>query len=220
MMSYAKLPLAGLLLVTMLLPAMAQEAAGQPPLAEADGALTLDRLAHHLSMPMPDWLDAPSGPIESQVQISYAGDARQASVELRPRGETPALWTTLYGARITLTSDRTLLQLRTSTMASYAATCKPPTTGFFQLQPDQGEVLAPLGFICGSYRDDLAGHAGLGAVAIMAFQKTPTGVAVVFQEWRGKSFDPQTPSTWPVATTVVQARAAQLQDQVVLTPTD
>ncbi len=97
MMTYAKLPLAGLLLATMLLPAAAQEAAGQQPLAEADGVLTLDRLGHHLSMPMPDWLEAPSGPIESQVQISYAGDERQASVELRPRGETrgavdDALW--------------------------------------------------------------------------------------------------------------------------------
>jgi hypothetical protein len=163
----AKLPLAGLLLALMLVPATAQEAAlkPQPPLVEAGGVLTLDRLGHNLTMPMPDWLDAPSDPIEELVEIHYAGDERQASVEIRPRGETEALWTTLYGARITLTTDRTLQQFRASTMVSYAATCKPETGGFFQLEPDQGEVLAPLGFVCGSYRDDLAGYIGLGEVA-------------------------------------------------------
>jgi hypothetical protein len=88
------------------------------------------------------------------------------------------------------------------------------------LQPDEGEVLAPLGFVCGSHREDLPGYAGLGEVAIIAFMKTSTGVAIVFQEWRGKSFDPQVPSTWPVATDVVQARATQLKDQAALTPTD
>ncbi|MDB5536136.1 MAG: hypothetical protein JWP26_1932 [Devosia sp.] len=219
MMTYAKLPLAGLLLVALAMPAWAQDAS-QPPLAEADGALTLDRLGHHLTMPMPDWLKEPSGPIESQIEIRYVGDDRQAVVELRPKGETEALWNTLYGARITLGATRPLAQFRAAVMAGYAATCKPESTGFFQLQPDQGEVLAPLGFICGGYRDDLTGYRGLGEVAVMSFKKSTTGVAIVFQEWRGKSFDPKTPSTWPVATDVVQARATQLQDQAALTPTD
>lgn len=219
MMTLKTLPLAGLLLAALVMPAAAQDAS-QPPLAEADGTLTLDRLGHHLTMPMPDWLKAPSGPIDQQIEIQYVGDDRQAVVELRPKGESEALWNTLYGARITLGADRPLAQFRAAVMAGYAATCKPESTGFFQLQPDQGEVLAPLGFICGGYRDDLTGYRGLGEVAVMSFKKSTTGVAIVFQEWRGKSFDPKTPSTWPVATDVVQARATQLQDQAALTPTD
>lgn len=218
-MTFAKFPLAGLLLAALAMPVVAQDAS-QPPLAEADGALTLDRLGHHLTMPMPNWLQAPSGPIETQVEVRYVGDDRQAVVELRPKGETEALWNTLYGARITLAANRPLAQFRAAVMAGYAATCKPESTGFFQLQPDQGEVLAPLGFICGGYRDDLIGYSGLGEVAVMSFKKSTDGVAIVFQEWRGKSFDPKTPSSWPVATDVVQARATQLQDQAALTPTD
>ena len=219
MMTLKTLALAGLLLAALVMPAAAQDAS-QPPLTEADGALTLDRLGHHLTMPMPDWLKAPSGPIDQQIEIRYVGDDRQAVVELRPKGETEALWNTLYGARITLDDDRPLAQFRAAVMAAYAATCKPESTGFFQLQPDQGEVLAPLGFVCGGYRDDLTGYRGLGEVAVMSFKKSKTGVAIVFQEWRGKSFDPKTPSTWPVTTDVVQARATQLQDQAALTPTD
>lgn len=218
MLMIAKLPLASLLLATLVVPVAAQDAS-QPPLAEAGGALTLERLGHRLTMPMPDW-QAPSGPIDQQFEIRYVGDDRQAVVELRPKGETEALWNTLYGARITLGANRPLAQFRAAVMTGYAATCKPESTGFFQLQPDQGEVLAPLGFICGGYRDDLTGYAGLGEVAIMSFKKSATGVAIVFQEWRGKSFDPKTPSSWPVATNVVQARASQLQDQASLTPTD
>lgn len=220
MMMFPKLPLAGLLLVALALPATAQNAPDQPPLAEADGVLTLDRLGHHLTMPMPDWLEAPSGPIASQVEIRYVGDDRQAAVEIRPKGENEALWSTLYGARITVGADQPLAKFRSAVMMGYAATCQRAQTGFFQLQPDQGEVLAPLGFICGAYRDDLAGYAGLGEVSIMSFKKTATGFATVFEQWRGKAFDPKTPSTWPVATDVVQARATQLQDQAALTPTD
>jgi hypothetical protein len=220
MMMHAKLPLVGLVLAMLALPVAAQQAADTPPLAEADGGLTLDRLGHHLTMPMPDWLQSSSGPIGSQVELHYVADARQAVVEMRPKGETEALWNTLYGARITLSSDRPLAQFRSVVMAGYAATCQPERTGFFQLQPDQGEVLAPLGFICGAYRNDLTGYTGLGEVAIMSFKKTSTGMAIVFQEWRGKAFDPKTPSTWPVATDVVQRRAGQLQDQASLTPAD
>ena len=221
MMTLKKLPLAAALLASLTIPTMAQQAAlDTPPLAEANGALTLDRLGHHLTMPMPDWLQSPSGPIESQVEIHYLGDDRQVAVEVRPKGETEALWSTLYGARIALSPDLPLAQFRSSVMAGYAATCQPSQTGFFQLQPDQGDTLAPLGFICAAYRSDLTAYSGLGEVAVMSFKKTPKGVALVFQAWRGKSFDAKQPSTWPVKTDVVQARAAQLQDQSALTAAD
>ncbi|HTN63311.1 MAG TPA: hypothetical protein VL147_17450 [Devosia sp.] len=221
MMTSAKFPLAGLLMVLLLLPAaQAQDATTLPPLAETDGMLTLDRLGHHLVMPMPDWLETPSGPIEKQVEIRYLTDARQALVEIRPRGETEALWSTLYGARITLGAELPLTAYRAAVMASYAATCNPQNTGFFQLTPDTADTLAPLGFVCGGYRDDLAGYVGLGEVAIMSFKKSQAGVAIVFQEWRGKAFDPGKPETWPVATDVVQARAGQLQDHSSFTASD
>lgn len=220
MTTCAKLCLASLMLAALMLPAAAQSAADTPPLAEADGALTLDRLGQHLTMPMPDWLESPSGPIESQVEIRYVGDDRQALVELRPKGESQALWNTLYGARILIGPDRPLAQFRSLVMKNYAATCQRALTGFFQLQPDQGDVLAPLGFICGAYRDGIAGYQGLGAVAVMSFKRTATGFAVVFQSWRGKAFDPKTPATWPVPTDVVQARANQLQEQSALASTD
>ncbi|HTM77023.1 MAG TPA: hypothetical protein VL133_05295 [Devosia sp.] len=219
MMTNAKFPLAGLLLV-LLLPAVQAQDATVPPLAEQDGVLRLDRLGHELILPMPDWLEAPSGPIETQVELHYLTDARQALLEIRPKGETEALWNTLYGARITLGAELPLTAYRAAVMAGYAATCQPQSTGFFQLTPDTADTLAPLGFVCGGYRADLTGFAGLGEVAIMSFKKSGNGVAIVFQEWRGKAFDPGKPATWPVATDVVQARAGQLQDQTHFTAAD
>jgi hypothetical protein len=220
MMTNAKFLLAGLLLVLLPPAVQAQDGASMPPVAEQDGALTLDRLGHRLTLPLPDWLEAPSGPIETLTEIRYLSDARQALVEIRPKGETEALWNTLYGARITLDAELPLTAYRAAVMAGYAATCRPQSTGFFQLTPDSGETLAPLGFVCGGYREDLTGYAGLGEVAILSFKKTGTGVAIIFQEWRGKAFDPGKPETWPVPTDVVQARAGQLQDQTSFTVAD
>ncbi|WP_375452288.1 hypothetical protein [uncultured Devosia sp.] len=222
MMRYAKIPRAALLAVLLLLPVgtMAQEPSDQPPLSEADGGLVLDRLGYRLNLPMPDWLENASGPIDGQVGIRTQTDDRQALLEIRPKGETEALWTTLYGARIILATDRPLPQFRAATMADYAATCQPAQTGFFQLEPDQGDVLPPLGFVCGAYRDDLSGYAGLGEVAVMSFKKHAGGFVVVFQQWRGAAFDPKVPASWPVATDIVQARANQLQAQTALAVLD
>jgi hypothetical protein len=221
MMTHARFPLAALALALLAAPAaQAQDAAAGPPLVEQDGVLALDRLGHHLTLPMPDWLETLSGPIETQVEIRYLTDARQALLEIRPKGETEALWNTLYGARITLGGDQPLTAYRAAVMAGYAATCKPQSTGFFQLTPDTAETLAPLGFVCGGYRDDLTGYAGLGEVAIMSFKNSTGGVAILFQEWRGKAFDPTKPTTWPVPTDVVQARANQLGDHWSFTPAD
>jgi hypothetical protein len=207
-----KFPLAALLLAAALLPALAQAQDTLPPVAEQDGVLVLNRLGNSLQMPMPDWLESVDGAFADRVEIRYLNDDRQALLEIRPKGETQALWNTLYGARIMLGGERPLSAVRAALMTSYAATCNPDATGFFQLKPDDGENLAPLGFVCGHYRDDLTNYSGLGEVAVMSFKKTATGVATVFQEWRGKAFDPAAPATWPVATDVVQARANELQD--------
>ncbi len=105
-------------------------------------------------------------------------------------------------------------------MSAYARNCKPELTGFFQLGPDEGESLAPLGFVCGSYLDTLSGYQGLGEVMVVSFRKSDRGIAIVYQEWRGKSFDPAQPASWPVATQTVEARANQLNSAAQLSALD
>ena len=93
--------------------------------------------------------------------------------------------------------------------------------GFFQLGPDKDDNdLAPLGFVCGGYLDQYRTFAGLGEVMVASFGRSDTGVAIVYQEWRGKSFDPSDPKSWPVPTEVVQARANQLKAEVALSKAD
>lgn len=203
--------IAGVVLATA--PAQAQ-ISGEPPLTQQGADLSLDALGHHLAMPLPDWL-GDSGDAIGAVETHYVSDDSQALLEIYPRGETQALWNTLYGARIALGPDRPLKALRSAIMISYSRTCQPALTGFFQFNADEGDELAPLGFVCGAYRDRL--HADLGVVMVIAFRKTTRGIAVVYQQWRGAAFNPATPAAWPVDTGVVQARAAQLQGQTMLT---
>lgn len=204
-------------------PAMAQVVASEPPLTERDGALALETLGHTFTLPLPDWLagdERLSGNAIDLVDTSYRSDAAQAVLEIYPKGETQALWKTLYGARITLEANRPLADYRRAVMAGYSQTCKPELTGFFQFGQDDGENLAPLGFVCGGYLDQLTAYAGEGEVMVMSFRKSAEGVAIVYQEWRGEAFDPSKPETWPVATDVVEARAAQLQAEAALALAD
>ena len=214
----AALVLAGLLLTT---PAWAQ-VASEPPLSAADNGLLLEAMGHQLALPLPDWLDAAAatGDVRSQVEAKYVADDNRAVLEIFPKGESEALWSTLYGAQITLTADQPLSDYRRDLMNGYAQTCKPELTGFFQLGADDGDRLAPLGFVCGGYLDQLAGYAGEGEIMVMSFAKSAKGMAVVYQEWRGDAFDPAQPTTWPVATRVVEARARQLQAEATLTLSD
>lgn len=204
------------------LPAVAQ-ATTEAPLTEAGNALVLDALGHNFSLPLPDWLSSAerlSGNVWSLVDSTYRADENQALLEIYPKGETQALWKTLYGARITLQASRPLTDYRNAVMYGYSQTCKPELTGFFQFGEDEGDNLAPLGFVCGAYLDRLAGYAGEGEVMVMSFRKSDKGVAIVYQEWRGEAFDPSDPATWPVSTEVVEARAKQLQDEAALTLAD
>lgn len=195
----------------------------EPPLVERDGQLVLEAMEQSLSMPMPNWLDADtreSGAVRSQVETVYVEDETQALLEIFPKGESQALWTTLYGARITRQAGLALTEYRQAVMAAYARNCKPEVTVFFQLAPDEGEDLAPLGFVCGAYRDTLIGYQGLGEVMIVRFSKSEKGVGIVYQEWRGKSFDPSQPANWPIAAEVVEARASELQQAASLSALD
>ena len=195
-------------------PAFAQ-VASEPPLTQEGDAWVLDAMGHAFTMPLPDWLDAAarqSGDVKPMVETVYVTDEKQALLEVYPKGESQAFWSTLYGARISLEADRPLTDYRAAVMAGYAQTCKPSLTGFFQLGEDAGDTLAPLGFVCGSYLDRLTGYAGQGEIMVMSFRKSSKGVAILYQEWRGDAFDPSQTATWPAPPATVQTRAQQLQD--------
>jgi hypothetical protein len=207
---------------TLASPALAQ-IRSEPPVVEEGNALVLDALGHKFSLPLPDWLtpaERLSGNVAPLVEMTFRSDENQALLEIYPKGEIQALWKTLYGARITLEASRPLTDYRRAVMFGYSQTCKPELTGFFQFGEDQGEDLAPLGFVCGAYLDRLEGYAGQGEVMIMAFRKSERGVAIVYQEWRGEAFDPSKPETWPVTTEVVESRAQQMQQEAALTLAD
>lgn len=207
----------------LLLAPVAAQPADPLPVAQAGNVLQLDAVGHRFALPLPDWLRSAerlSGDVLPLVEASFVGDASQALLEIYPKGQTDADWTTLYGARITLEASRPLADYRSAVMYGYSQTCKPELTGFFQFGEDEGDTPAALGFVCGAYLDRLEGYAGKGEVMVMAFRKTDKGVAIVYQEWRGPAFDPSKPATWPVATEALQARAEQLQAEATLIVTD
>ncbi|MCW5722375.1 MAG: hypothetical protein KIS86_14645 [Devosia sp.] len=195
----------------------------EPPLVERDGELVLEALQQRFALPLPDWLDEAqrqSGEVRAQIEAVYLEDETQALLEIFPKGESQALWTTLYGARITRQTNVALADYRLGVMSAYARNCKPEVTGFFQFGVDEGDSLAPLGFVCGAYLDTLSGYRGLGEVMIVSFRKSEKGIGIIYQEWRGKSFDPAQPATWPVATATVEARAGQLHEGARLSALD
>lgn len=202
-------------------PAFAQ-IRSEAPLTQENGMLRLDAMGHRLALPMPDWLAADGAESAlDQVETTYVAEDGQALLEIYPNGESEALWTTLYGARISRDEqERTLADYRAALMMLHANSCEPSLTGFFQLGPDDGDNLAPLGFVCGAYRDQYTAFRGLGEVMVASFRRSDTGVAIIYQEWRGTAFDPSDPASWPVATAVVEARAAQLQAEVTLSKAD
>ena len=221
-MVFARSMLAAFLLSAALMPAFAQVVT-EAPLTEEGNALVLTTIGHQFTLPLPDWLtpaERLSGNVQPLVETSFRADPTQALLEIYPKGETPEQWTTLYGARITLEASRPLTDYRSAVMYGYSQTCNPKLSGFFQFGEDAGEVLAPLGYVCGAYIDGLEGYEGQGEVMVMAFAKTDKGVAIVYQEWRGPLFDPSDPTTWPVSTDALTARAEQLQAEAALSLTD
>ncbi|HUH77655.1 MAG TPA: hypothetical protein VLZ53_09835 [Devosia sp.] len=203
-------------------PAMAQ-IRSEPQLSNADNAMALETLGHRVILPLPDWLGADqrvSSDVLPPIDTTYRADEVQSLLQVYPKGESEALWSTLYGVRTALATGVSLSQYRQLVMGGYAQNCIPELTSFHQLGPDEGEALAPLIMVCGAYKNSLAGYRGLGEVMVMQFAKTEQAVAVVFQEWRGKAFDPAQSTGWPVPSDVVEARAHELQSGTALTLAD
>jgi hypothetical protein len=196
-------------------PAFAQDA----PKLERDGVnLSFAALGHRFVLPAPDWI----GPAErlspdvlKLVESSTYGDATQAFVEFFPKGESVDKWTTTYAARLTLQPGRSLDDYRRATMYGYSQICKDEALGFFNFGEETDTFFPALGMACGAYKDN-GKLRGLGEVMVAVFRKTDTGIAMVYQEWKGRAFDPSDPKTWPVDAKAFQARAKELQDVVTL----
>lgn len=189
----------------------------EPPMVDDAGGLSLAAEGYELWLPAPDWLDdatRQSGAIRQEVDAIFRTAPGEASLEIYPKGEGEALWSTLYGARISTGSPFTLKAYRDAVMQGFARNCRPDVTGFFQLGTDNGDDLAPLGYVCGAFNARLRAYANLGEVMVMSFRGDGDTVALVFQQWRGKAFDPADPAAWPVETAVVEARARQLQSEL------
>jgi hypothetical protein len=211
------------ILTTALLamPVLAQEAGALPLQAEAD-QFVLTVFDQQLKLPLPDWLelaDATPDALLERVSVNFREDTTQARVEIYPRGEGEALWSRLYGARIFQQPELTLADLRTAVIDVYGRTCKPETVALFQLEPDDGDKTPPLGFVCGAHRDRL-GYEAQGEVMIIGFYRSASGIAMVYQEWRGETFDPQDATTWPVSAEQVEARVAEFKTLAGFDPAD
>ena len=204
-------------LVLLASPTRAQDNSGPALVLEGSGLL-LEALNHRLTIPRPNWVDATATDLEPLVSTSFVIDDVDAVLEIFPRFESRGFWTTIYGAYITRVTGRPLSEFRDQAVAGYAQTCQPALTAFVQLGPDEGENLAPFIAVCGAYA--LGGDSARGEVMIMTFRQTEQGVGVVYQQWRGKAFDPANPASWPVETAIVEARAAQFRGEVALALVD
>lgn len=194
-------------------PALAQDA----PKLDRDGVnLSFAVLGHRFVLPTPDWLtpaERLSPDLLELVESNTYGDATQAFVEFFPKGQSVENWTTTYAARLTLQPGRSLDDYRRATMYGYSQICKEETLGFFNFGEETDTFFPALGMACGAYKDN-GKLRGLGEVMVAVFRKTDTGIAMVYQEWKGRAFDPSDPKTWPVAADVFQARARELQEVV------
>ncbi len=198
------------------LPAHAQ-GASELPVALDGNALVYEALGHRLAWPLPDWAagaGTSGATLSDFLSASVSETAGQSSLELFPKGESAGFWTTLYGARITAPGDMPLTQLRQAVVNVYARACKPETVAIFQLEPDNGDAIPPLGFVCGAYLDGIPAFSGKGEIMVVGFHRTDAGIGMVYQEWRGAAFDPEDATTWPVAPAVIEARFAQFKSEV------
>ncbi len=207
------------LAVAILMALAAPVSAGDISVAQEGAQINLDAAGHRFSVPLPDWLTAAerlNPDVMGLVEHNTYADPQQAFVEFFPKGESFDEWTTTYAARVTLDTQRSLADYRDASIAGYSKPCHPELTGSFMLGKEEGGVFPPLIFVCGAYLDSIAKLRGQGEVMLSVFRKTPKGVAVVYQEWRGNAFDPSNPETWPVSRAALEARATELQAQASL----
>ena len=202
-------------------PVLAQ-AGATLPFTRADGHLVLETLGQTLTLPVPDWASETVSEAELAELVStrFLEESGQAHLEIYRRGEGEAFWTTLYGARISNQQDMSLADFRSVVISVYAQSCNPETVALFQLEPDQEDILPPVGYVCGAYLDGFTAFEGQGEVMVMGFYKSPKGVGMVYQEWRGEAFDAADPASWPVDAAVVEAYMARLKTEVSLTAAD
>jgi hypothetical protein len=182
-------------------------------------AFSFSAAGHRIVMPLPDWLSAAerlSADVLGKVEHNTYADAQQAFVEFFPAGQSIDNWTTTYAARVTNDATRSLADYRQATIVGYSKPCKPEATGVFLFGEETPDFFPALAFVCGAYLDTIATLKGQGEVMVSVFRKTGTGVAVVYQEWKGPAFDPSNPETWPVDRATLEARAKQLQDETEL----
>lgn len=215
----SKAALAGVGLCLAIAPAAAQATL---PFTSTDGHLVLETLGQRLTLPPPDWVAGESelATIGEQVSTRFLEEDEQAHLEIYKRGEGEAFWSTLYGARLSARAQMPLTDFRNLVLNVYVQSCQPETVAVFQLEPDDGENLPPLGYACGAYRDDFTAFAGQGEVMVMGFYKSEAGLGMVYQEWRGDAFDASNPANWPVPADVVEARIAQFKTEISLTALD
>jgi len=203
------------------LPAAAQPAASVPLRADSE-RFVLNALEQNLALPLPDWLElegaAPDAMLD-RVSVYFQQEEGEARLEIYPRGEGEAFWSRLYGARIIQQPGLALTSLRSVIINVYARACRPEAVALFQFEPDDGDNIPPLGFVCGAYQD-LPGYAGQGEVMLIGFYRSDAGVAMIYQEWRGAAFDPTDSDTWPVSGEEIQSRVDQFKAQAGLTPAD
>lgn len=194
-------------------PALAQDA---PTLGRDGVNLTFEALGHRFVLPTPDWLSPTerlSPDLLKLVESNTYGDATQAFAEFFPSGESIDKWTQTYAVRLTLQPGRSLDDYRRATMYGYSQICKDEALGFFNFGEESDDFFPALGMVCGAYKDN-GKLRGLGEVMVAVFRKTDTGIAMIYQEWKGRAFDPSDTKSWPVDTAVFQARAKELQDTV------
>lgn len=218
-MKHGLAPLAALLLLSA---GAAAQVAGALPFTSENGQLILETLGQRLSLPAPDWVEDTSSAdaLAEAVSTRFLEESGQAHLEIYPRGEGEAFWSTLYGARVSNQAGMSLAEFRSVVINVYAQSCQPETVALFQLEPDDGDRLPPVGYVCGAYLDSFADFAGQGEVMVMGFYKSEVGLGMVYQEWRGDAFDASTPSSWPVPAEVVEAHMARLATDVTLTLAD
>ncbi|QQR38834.1 hypothetical protein [Devosia rhizoryzae] len=199
-------------------PALAQTTAPALPVTTEEGHLVLEAQEQKFSLPKPDWIDQAAENWSELVSPRFTEIGNQAHLEIYPRGEGEAFWTTLYGARVTSMAEPVLAEVRAAVIEVYARSCRPEATAFFQLEADDGDNLPPLGFVCGSYLDPA--NADQGEVMIIGFYKSDRGVAMLYQGWRGPAFDPAVTGTWPVTPSEVEQHVARFKAEPVLTRAD
>ncbi len=196
-------------------PALAQDT---PTLGRDGVNLTFEALGHRFVLPTPDWLSPTerlSPDLLKLVESNTYADASQAFAEFFPLGESIDSWTKTYAVRLTLQPGRSLDDYRRATMFGYSQICKPEAIGFFNFGEETDDFFPALGMVCGAYKDN-GKLRGQGEVMVAVFRKTDTGIAMIYQEWKGRAFDPSDPKSWPVEAAVFQARAKELQDAVTL----